>query len=258
MICPHCSQQVPDGLAICFHCGQSTAASAAPPPPQVQVQPQPARQPPEASRPPGLKRFEPEPLNTRPMHRGVRGTGVVCLIAFIAWLTALIGPFAALSRVVKGLWMLIPDLLDGTVTGVADSFLETFALNAETFSGAYSLWKLANEIFGAVGGYMTFLLGMLIVFAVAIPMLFLLVALRKNVRAAQIILIVNLLLCALGDWLCYGVVKKIASAIGVLQPPYDNAPLIALLTMAAAAALWAVGMAIYVSLAAKSKPLGAQ
>jgi hypothetical protein len=149
--------------------------------------------------------------------------------------------------------MLIPFLLDGTVTANGGSFLESFMLNAERFSGAFAAWRITNEIFGATGSLVTFLLGMLLVLAVVIPMFTLLVALRKNVPAARTILIVNLCICALGNWLCWSVINRISNAIGVLQPPYDNIPLTALITAAVVAILWITGAVYYSSLAAKSK-----
>jgi hypothetical protein len=126
-------------------------------------------------------------------------------------------------------------------------------LAAENYSGAFAAWKITNELFGAVGGFLTFLLGSLLVFAVLIPMFSLLVALRKNVRMANTILIVNLCLCALGNLMCFSVIKRISDAIGVLQPPYHNIPLLALIMMAFVAGLWIVAAFYYSMLAAKNE-----
>ncbi len=45
-----------------------------------------------------LKPFVPKPLTNRSVHPDVHGTGYVGVLAFAAWLAAVIGPIAALVR----------------------------------------------------------------------------------------------------------------------------------------------------------------
>ncbi|MDR2547124.1 MAG: hypothetical protein LBC96_06380 [Lachnospiraceae bacterium] len=182
---------------------------------------------------------------------------MIFLLGLLTWLTAFIWPFVLLARIARGLWELIPQLLDGSVTGFAGSFWESF--NLENFSGtnaaAFSAWNTANEIFKAVGGLFNFILGMFLVLVVLILMLSLLVALRKNIGAARGYMVANLILCALGNLLSYSVIKRMSDTIEVLQPPYHNIPTLALIMTAVVALLWIISILYYTSLVAKSKKL---
>lgn len=154
--------------------------------------------------------------------------------------------------------LIVPELVDGAIADITGSFMESFELSADIFSDASSLWDMAKEIFSAAeSGVFQFVLGMLLTLIVIIPLLFLMTALRNNMSAARVLLIVNLCLCAIGNWLCYTLIAKITDSIGaIIQPPYNNATQVAIIAAVAAAVLWVVGAVFYFSLAGKSKRLG--
>ncbi len=205
---------------------------------------------------PGLKPFVPKLIESRVLHQSVRGVWKVGLISLIAWITAVSAPIVGVVRLFDGLIALIPDMVNGTLTGVSMDVIGNFGMDQGMFSGFAWFWDVTTNISGTTRvEFGKLALGFLVLFVALITLLCLMVALRTNWRAGRVLLIVNFGLCALADWMSYSVIRQIVDVIEYLPPPYDNAPLLVLFCAGGAAALGIIGFIIYSRFIARSNEI---
>ena len=276
MFCFNCRNQINDNSRFCNACGaqqpqqqqyqqppQPQPQQYAPQPPQYQPQ-QYAPQPPQyAPQPP--PQWQPSvqmPAKKKILHLDVKGTVSVGFMTFFAWLIALIAPVVGLYMVLKGLIEEISHLITNFRISVWDIILGIiggdFLTESLTYNNAGSstvLNRLQDITLVVHNGSTAYFYGVLLIFLIFIPLIIMLVMLRKNITAGRVLLIINTVLCCIGSTICCLFIQRLSDAIGVLPPPYNNTAFIIMLCACVTTILWIMGTIIYFVLVGKSKKL---
>jgi len=202
------------------------------------------------------------PVKKKILHLDVKGTVSVGFMTFFAWLIAFIAPVAGLYLVIKGLIEEISHLIMNFRVSVWDIILGIiggdFLTESFTYNNAGSstvLNRLQDITLVVQTGSTAYFYGLLLIFLIFIPLIIMLVMLRKNITAGRVMLIINTVLCCIGSIICCLFIQRLSDAIGVMPPPYNNTALIILLCTCVTTALWIMGTIIYFILVGKSKKL---
>jgi len=217
------------------------------------------------------------------LHPQVRGSGYVVLISLTAWLIAVFGPIFSLTRLVRGLITHITFMLGELGYNILESFVFGFGEIIElifimtfdqynaterisellgiegTLSGVGSLVEVILGVSGAlISGFTPLVMGLILPAVILIPLIIMLVVLKKSVRASKVLLFVNACLCILGNIVSFTVIKNVSDAMGDVRPPYHNITFITLLIVIIGAVLWVASIVFYFILASKSEKLTGQ
>jgi hypothetical protein len=259
-----------------------TAPPPAPqPPPTAPSSSQSATPSPEKPQWRGAKKFEPIPLsapkpNDAYIHPQVYGTGYLGLCAGLGWLLILLMPIVSVWMLISGLrkgltelvneitgqWTELTDnlfnnLLEMILSGRLTSF-DNFDINTIiVIADELGLGDTVTVIFGSVsGGVATIVFGTILLAVSLILMIWLVGAARANYRTGRVLVIFNIVLCAGAGLLYFSVISRIVNLVQVvLQPPYTNIPLIAIVMLVISICLWLGGLTLYNGVISRSNEM---